>query len=188
MSIARLTEIFTKAAERITDGLSVINTDHAAIHKGMGFTAGDYISMTTGAVKSYCLTAPASKYMHIKNLSIQALGGSIKLEILKLPTVTVNTGTALVLTNKNDNSAVVSGSSIKPDPTFSDGTVWDTFYALSDSTNQSTGLTQINDNDNEELVTKAASTKYIIRLTNLTEVTVPVSWRIFFYEEDAGAY
>ena len=104
MSIARQTEIMEQQQESITKGVNNINSDHAIIHMGYGGLTDDYFTLGNGATKEYCFTCPTVLYPHFKNIKLQGLGGSVKLEILRGATVTVNTGTAVLITNPNDNA------------------------------------------------------------------------------------
>lgn len=188
MSTARQTEIFESWLENITGGIKNINSDHALIHDGIGMGFSIYnATMTTGQVKEYSFKAPTTKYAHVKNLTVQTLGGSVKMEILKGVTVTVDTGTAVPISNLNDNSTIVATATIKASPTYTGGTVWATSYALADSTNQTTGMGDYIENVNQELVTKSAGTYYVLKITNLTTDTIgPVVATGFFYEESEG--
>lgn len=173
--------------ENVTGGMPNINTDHALIHYGAGYSFTLYLTLAGAGTKSYCFTAPASLYVHIKNIAMQVLGASVRFELLKGATVTVDTGTAIALNNLNDNSTNTANSTLKEDPTYTGGTAARTLYALADSTNQFTGNATLNANPNEEYVTKAESTKYILKFTNLaasSSVTIAVD--AFFYEESKG--
>lgn len=172
--------------EGITGGVSNINSDHAAIHLGYGLNFSIYETLTTEQVLTYSFKAPTALYAHIKNISLQALGGSVKLELLAGVAVTVDTGVAVPITNLNDNSTFVNTSTIKKAPTFTGGTADKTIYALSDATNQSTGIANLAQNPNQEYVTKSEDTYYIIKITNLTTNNVPIAISGFFYEEPQG--
>lgn len=172
--------------ERITGGYTIINSDHGAIHLGYGALVSDIQTLGNGAVKEYCITTPVGLYPHFKNVSIKALGGSCKLELIKNPTVTDNTGASLNVQNPNDNSAYVAEMTIKEDPTYTGGTTWESIYALSDSTNQTTGNAETSTSDNQELIMKNGNEEYILKLTNLTTDTITVTWQGFWYEEPQG--
>lgn len=173
--------------EKLTRGLPNINTDHALIHKGYGYSFSFIINPLAGSgTAEYCLTAPSTRYIHLKNVNIQTLGSSIKVEILKDPTVTVNTGTAVSINNLNHNSTNTASSTLKASPTYTGGTVVRTVYALSDSTNQVTGYANINDNVNQEFITKSDNEQYIIKITNLTANDTIVTFDSFMYEESQG--
>lgn len=186
MSSDRQTEIMEQEQETITGGVTNINSDHSAIHMGFGAIVSDIQTLTNGAEKEYCITTPVELYPHFKNIVIKSLGGSIKLEIIKGATVTVNTGDALIVSNPNDNSSYVPEMTIKEDPTYTGGDVWDAIYALSDSTNQTTGNAETASNDNQELVMKNGNEQYIIKITNLTTDTIIVAFQAFWYEEPQG--
>ena len=182
----RATEIMEQQQEPLTNGINSINSDHSIIHMGYGGLADDYFTLTTGAVKEYCFTTPTALYPHFKNIKLQGLGGSVKLEVLKGATVTVNTGTSILVTNPNDNATYASTVTIKESPTYTGGTKWKAIYALSDATRQSTGNASTSDSENQELVMKNANEEYIIKITNLTTDTITVAWDAFWYDENKG--
>lgn len=181
-----LSELWSRTFEGITGGFTNINSDHGAIHLGYGAITGDIITLTSGAVKEYCITTPSVFYPHFKNLNLSGLGGNVQLEIIRGATVTVNTGTDVNITNPNDNSDTVPEMTIKEDPTYSGGTTWVSIYALSDSTNQTTGNAQVSTSPNQELVMKNKTEEYILKITNLTSSTIGVAWSAFWYEEPQG--
>ena len=173
--------------EKITNGIPNINTDHALIHMGYGFSFATIINTLTGSgTKAYCWTAPSTKYCHLKNVNIQTLGSSIQVDILSGASVTVNTGALIPINNLNDNSTTTAQSTIRESPTYTGGTSIRTLYALADSTNQTVGNANFNANPNEEFVTKNEEEQYIILVTNLTANATIVSIEAFMYEESTG--
>lgn len=175
-----------EVVEEITTAVTSINSDHALIHKGFGFNFSIYETLTTEQVRTYSFKAPTTGYAHIKNLVLQSLGGSVKMEILKDVAVTVDTGAVVSIVNANDNSTLTPTVTIKEEPTFTGGTVALGAYALSDSTNQSTGNASFALNTDEEFVSKSDDAYYVIKFTNLTTTNVPFTFRAFFYEEYLG--
>ena len=172
--------------EELTGGFTNIDSDHKLIHDGYGLAFTDYRTLTNAQVFSYSFKAPATRFVHLKNILLQSLGGSIKLEILNGVDVTVDTGTTVPLTNLNDNATNVCGCTMKEAPTFTGGTAVRTMYALADASNKYTGIANLAANPNEEYVTKSEETYYIIRLTNLTTDDIPVAISGFLYSEDKG--
>ncbi len=173
--------------EQLTGGMPNINTDHALIHQGYGYSFSILLNpLSDSTIKEYCLTAPSSRYIHLKNFNIQVLGSSISAEIIINPVVTINTGTAVAINNLNHNSALTAEATIKEDPTYTGGTSARAIYALSDSTNQVTGNADFNSNPNQEFVTKSNNEEYIFKITNLTSNDCVVSVDAFFYEETQG--
>ena len=173
--------------EQLTGGIPNINTDHALIHKGYGYSFSILLNTLAGsAVKEYCLTSPSDLFIHLKNFNIQVLGSSIKAEILVSPTVTVNTGAAVSISNLNHNSSLTAETTIKENPTYTGGTSARAIYALSDSTRQATGNADFNSNPNQEFITKDGNEQYILKITNLSSDDCLVSIDAFFYEETKG--
>jgi len=179
------TEIWGR--EQVTNGgVPVINTDHSAIHLDYGAIAGDYFTLTSEASKTYCLTTPESLYPHIKNIVLNVLGGTCKLEIFKDADVTVNTGTEVPIYNPNLAGSNVPKSTIKESPTYTGGTLClPPLVAMADSTNQVVASASIIQNPNQEFVFDK-NRQFIVKVTNLTEDTVSVTWDYFSYEEPKG--
>jgi len=175
-------------ADRITESLQVIPTDHAANHYGYGYKAGISITdLAAGASLSYCLTGGSNRFNHIKNLVASVLGSSARVEIIRGADVTVNTGTVIALNNTNDNSDRVAGSTLKASPTYTGGTVWDFLEIYAESTGTNAASSSLNLSSNEELVTKADSTPYILKITNIGTSNLKKAWlKLFFYEEPKG--
>jgi hypothetical protein len=123
-------DIMNEMQEFVTKGATTIDSDHSNIHKGLGAIAGDYLQMTAGEVKTYCFTCPIDSYQHFKNLRLDVLGSTVKLEILMGADVTVNTGTAVPISNPNDASTTVPAPTIKEDPTFTGGTIMELINRL----------------------------------------------------------
>jgi len=167
-------------------GVEVINTDHSAIHKDYGIIAGDYFTLTNGATKKYCLTTPESLFPHIKNIVLNALGGSCKIEIFSGADVTVNTGTAILLYNPNLAGSNTPESTIKASPTYTGGALClPPVVVMADSTNQTVASASFVQSANQEFVFEK-DTQYIIVVTNLTTDTIDVTWNLFGYEEPRG--
>lgn len=184
----KMTKLIKDAAEQLTGGLKEINTDHALIHDGYGMAFQIALaSMTTGQVLNYSFKTAAGKYPHLKNIKLQSIGASIKVELIDGITITADEGTAVPIVNQNRNSSIVAGSTIKAAPTF-EGTeeVFKTIYALADATNQSSGIADIVENSNQEMVLEPEHS-YLIRITNLVADTIGrVVVTGFFYEETGG--
>jgi hypothetical protein len=175
-------------ADGVTKSLMTTESDHTSNHYGYGYKANMNIqNLAAGQSLSWCLTAGSILFNHIKNINLSVLGSSVRLEILKGADVTVNTGSLVPLMNTNDNAENTPQSEIRANPTYSGGSVWDSLEAYADSTNQVIGSSSINGSVNEELVTKANSTKYILKITNIGTDPLQKAWlKLFFYEEPKG--
>ena len=181
-AVVRATALMELGHDGVSDAQITISTDRAWIHWGVGFTASSYDVMTTGEVVVYCFTTPTLNYVHFKNIHIQTLGGSVKVEILKGADVTANAGTALPVLNMNHVSDNAGTVTVKLAPTYTGGTVWFDTYSLADATNQSTGIGSFTQSDNKELVMKNGGEQYIFVITNLETENVPFYMRAFWYE------
>lgn len=179
-----------KGDEKITGGVTNINSDHVAIHKGYGYGFNIFESALAGqAVSEYSFKAPEKHYVHLKNIVIVTKGGNVKVEILKGVTVTADEGTAVSLNQLNDNSSNTADTTIKASPTYSGGTVWKTAIALADATNQTVGVGSFSLNPNQELVSKNNDEYYVIKITNLEADVIDaidVTLDGFLYEEPKG--
>lgn len=189
------------AHEGITGGISIINTDHRFIHKGIAFVAQlDIGTLAAEATESYSFKTPASKYLHFKNLKLSGVGASVKLEIMRGTTdnplvVDSAGGVATELTganNVNDNSTTVTGVVIKKTPTYTtnqDGEVWDLITIPGSSTNQFQSFADASFGDNFELVMKP-DTYYVLKVTNLSpalgDAASDVIVKMLWYEEEQG--
>ena len=174
------------AFEKITRGLTFINSDHSAIHKGWGAIASDYFTLANGASKTYCLTSSPENYPHFKNIVLNGLGGDVSIEIIRDATITLNTGTAITVANPNHNASQIPEMTIKESPTYSGGVSYPKTYALSDATRHSIGNASISTSENQELVFKTSEEQYILKVTNLTTSEITVAWSAFWYEEPLG--
>ena len=188
--------LLTSADEGLTGAVRVINTDHAYIHDGIGFKA--YLDIgELSTTEEYLIRPNEMKYLHFKNLTLQALGGTVKVSIKRgttaNPLVIDSDGSAATeLTgpnNLNDVSDATSGVVITKTPTYVDnqnGEEWAVIKVLGDATNQFTSVATTNANDNEELVFKN-NTPYILRVEPIgTETPENVFLTTFWYEEAEG--
>jgi hypothetical protein len=175
--------------ENITGALKIINSDHAQHHKGDGYKAYlEFTNLAAAGTLSYCFTTGVGSYVHMKNIDLNVLGSSCKVELLVDADVTVNTGTAIALNNTNHNTTNTAESTFKASPTYTGGTTWHQTQTLVDSTNQTTGHGQSSVNENDELVLKP-NTKYILKISNIGgDVIVRGFISIFMYEEGSGLY
>ena len=93
MSNTNLSDKLNSFYESVTGGLKSINTDHSAVHKGLGFCFHNRLTTLSNEVgsnkKVYRLKTPLDKYLHIKNMEIASQGSTIVLRIVEAPTITV---------------------------------------------------------------------------------------------------
>jgi hypothetical protein len=201
MSEARQTELQELEHESVVEAKTIINSDHAYIHRGIGFMASlDIGGLAAAAGESYSFKTPAAKYIHLKNLELIGIGAGVSLAIIRGttadPLVVASAGdVATELTgphNANDNTTTASGVVIKKTPTYTDnkdGAVWDSIRVLGTSTNQFKSTATEGYSDNFELVLKS-NTYYILTFTNLSagggDAATQVYARMFWYEENEG--
>src|SRR5210317_1541949 len=81
--------LLARAIESVTQGLKIINSDHAQHHLGNGYKGYiELATLTSGSSLEYCLTTAENVYVHSKNWTIQTVDSSVKVEILTGATVT----------------------------------------------------------------------------------------------------
>lgn len=179
--------IVRNVGERVTRGIRIINSDHALNHFGRGLKF--YLSPTSlvaAASLEYCFTTAVDYYIHFKNVQMSSFGSSLRFEVIRNPTVTLNTGTLINISNTNDNSTYVHTTTLRATPTYNSGTSWHYFDVLVDTSNPSTSLNSYTANENEEIIFKK-NTQYIFKLTNIGTATITRAFiAAFFYEEDLG--
>lgn len=194
----RTTEILEDASEFITRALRVINTDHSYIHDGIGYKA--FIYQATLAEGYYLIKTPANKYIHFKNIKLQAMGGAIRLSVRRStvtnPIVIDSEGSVISQpelvgpNNLNDTYGEASGTVIKKTPTFitsQEGEDWFVVHVLGDTTNQFVSVSDSKISDNEEVVMEKDS-YYSIKLEKIgTDVAINVCLSMFWYEEELGS-
>ncbi len=173
--------------ENITGALKIINSDHAQHHLGNGYKAYlEFTNLAAAGTLNYCFTTAAGNYDHMKNIDLNVLGSSCKVELLIDADVTVNTGTAIALNNTNHNTTNTATSTLKATPTYTGGTTWHQVQVLADSTVQSNHSVKSSVNENDELVLKP-DTDYILKITNIgTDAITRGFISMFFYEEVSG--
>lgn len=189
--------VLETADEGITHGLRSINTDHGAIHLGWGYCAHLYhADLAQNAKKVYRYKAPTTKYAHIKSIQVNSAGATVRVRLVKNPTITV-AGTEIdCICNLNHNSNSVAESKIYDgDAEFTGGETWcqivihgDTVGTGTDA-NKSKSSGSFIQSDYLEYVTKSGGEDYIIEIENIDTKNVPaldISIDMFFYEEPQG--
>jgi len=190
--------VLNSAQEEITNGLNTINSDHAAIHKGIGFCMHlYYASLAYNVKKVYRFKGPTYLYAHIKSIQVTAEGATISIKLIRNAVIT-NAGTevANAIQNLNDNSIVTPQSKIYDSSvTYTGGTIWCQVIVHGDTTgvgvdaNKSRGSGSFTQNDYLEYVTKSGNTDYILEIENIDIKNNPalgISINMFFYEEECG--
>lgn len=182
--------------EPITGGFKGINTDHAAIHKGLGYRVHLFhASLAQGAKKVYRVKGPTTKFAHIKSIVVNSEGATISVKLLRGVTITV-AGTELeTITNMNDNATDVNELRVFEDSTYNGGSVWSMIVANGDTAgtgvdaNRSRTAGSFIQSEYLEYVTKSGGAEYIIEVENIDSKANPAlstSIDMFFYEEPYG--
>ena len=122
MSEARQTQIMEGQREQFAGALKTIDNDHAYIHDGIMFVAYDKPTILSGEAVEYAFKTPVVGYVHYRLARITTSADKVETTIYEDAVYTG--GTLLEISNKNRNSANVSGVVIGKNPTFSnDGTL-----------------------------------------------------------------
>ena len=176
------------AFERVTGGVKVIDTDHAMVHEKKAFSA--HIELATlPATVEYLFMASAELYIHFKNIRLQAVGGTVRMTVLRGATIT-DPGTSgppdlIGPNNLNDAlGAPASTVAITKGVTYTGGTVWDILKVLGSSTNQFVSVAYTQMSPNYELAMRR-SAPYILRIEKVgADTPANVTVNMFWYEED----
>lgn len=185
--------------ERVTGAFSEINTDHQYIHEGIAFKTELYLTtLAHSTTATFSLVTPESKYLHLKDMSLNATAATVKLTLVRgtadSPLVLDSAGTAateiLGPNNVNDVSQKVTGVVIKKNPTYvtgQDGEDWDYMLASGTATNQVRTSMNTSNSPNFEYVLKPA-TPYVLKLQNMSGsvAATDVLLSMFWYEEDGA--
>lgn len=174
--------------ERVTEGLPVIDTNHAQIHAGNAYSIGAYFNIAAAGKVDLTVTIPANAYVHFQALNINSDGGNTVTISFFENTVLNATpgGTAITPVNRRRLPTVpVSVLSLLKDATITtDGTLLDTIVLPKSSSPSAGG--SVTRADEVEWVLNPGS-KYTFRIANTGATTaVNVNFRPFWYEE-AGA-
>jgi hypothetical protein len=165
--------------ERVTNGFSVITTDHGFIHEGIAYTLSG--TATVDTTYSLAFTTPADNYLHFKPLGVSSTGGPVTVTIVEGATFVG--GSDATPRNRNRLYADASATTCKVGVTPSGGTV--IFTGIIPSTtsgNQRIGATS---EAAEEWVLKQ-STVYIMTLSEAATGTVLCGYELFWYEEESA--
>ncbi|MGM0409199.1 MAG: hypothetical protein ACQEQF_00435 [Bacillota bacterium] len=182
-------------ADKITEAMNNINTDHSYIHRGIGYQTEFKIpSLTAGSSKSLLLKTGVDKYNHIKNIGLNGLGASLRVEIKNSFSGSniTNSGSELLdINNLNDNINNPAKSELRTSGvsfTGTSGSSWHSFEIKGNSAGNQVTSGELSQNPNEEIVTKNDS-YYHIKILNISSAddAVDVYFRMFLYEEKYGS-
>jgi hypothetical protein len=171
------------------------NSDHSAIHYGMGMCLHLYeASLAAEGKQVYRFKGPDTLYAHIKGIEVSGQGASCAVRLIRNATIT-DAGVEVegAIQNLNDNSDVEPESKVyDSNVTYTGGTVWCEKIIHGDT--DGTGVKKVQSgasfvqNVNLEYVTKSEGTDYILEIENLddTNELAHLSVNMFFYEEPEG--
>lgn len=171
------------------------NSDHSAIHYGLGMGLNLYLSsLAAGQKQIYRINGPETLFAHIKNVEVSGQGATFAVRLIKEPTITTaGVLIANAIQNLNHNSDVVPQSSVYgTDVAYSDGVVWrqKIIHGYTDSSGNKfiQGANSFIQNPNIEYVTTDGNADYILEIENLdlANALSHLDIAMFFYEEPLG--
>src|SRR6056297_774374 len=122
MSTARITEILNYSLEHLTKFLTIIDSDHAYIHDGIGFSvvgttaisgSGTYkLQFTTPDVEDIDVYNSGQRYIHWRPANIISTDGAFQWELFEGST-TISGGTSATVLNRNRTSDRTANMSVK---------------------------------------------------------------------------
>jgi len=169
-----------KFEEHSDYAMRTIETEHAWIHKGNGFVAGN-LNLAVANNASVEILVESANSMHA--LVQVAGGGDLIVRFFEDTTKTV--GTPLTVFNKNRYSSIVSGAAISHTPTGSgDGTEFPPALVAGGSGGNAQGGQS--DSFGREWILNGTK-KYLMRITNISGVSVAISANLEWYEPEAVA-
>lgn len=195
MSIDKLNQtVQENFLEKVTGGLSNINTDHGAIHKGyLYYTNLEIASLASTATSYFLLEAPTNLYMHIKGATLSALGSSVKLRVFRNINEITAKGTEQtnISKNTNDNSSSTSDAKFYSGPTTTGGLTDKWFEAIAYGStlagNNTVGNINSLGNPNIEWVSANGNKQYLLEIENIgSETATDIELNFFHYEELTG--
>ncbi|MHA1325547.1 MAG: hypothetical protein ACTSRL_22360, partial [Candidatus Helarchaeota archaeon] len=137
-------------------------------HRGKLFsTVISLIDIAAGAKFTYSFTPSAGVYVHLKNVTVNAYGATLRLRFLKNASVTDPGLTTLTANNFNDNSSNSSQVVIKDSPSYTGGDIWLELAVGGSTSNQATIGDIISHVIGAELILKP-STTYIVEFENIS--------------------
>jgi hypothetical protein len=180
--LARLLSIAEDENEYLTKFKATISSDHAYIHKGIGFSfLGTTGALAAAGTYSISFKTPPNKTIHFRPVGFYATGNAMELRIAEKSTVADGTpGTPI---NRSRVSKQNSFVAIKTGVTLSgEGTIIDAFYAGTQGQGSS-GTGGLGVPADEEMVLLRDET-YSIRIANIGSTTASTGYfRLFWYEE-----
>jgi hypothetical protein len=180
--LSRLLSIAEDENEYLTKFKATISSDHAYIHKGIGFSfLGNSGSLAAGAAYSVSFKTPPNKTIHLRPTGFYAIANAMELRIAEKSTVTGGTAGAPI--NRNRLSKQNTFVNIAIGITLSaEGSVVDSFYAGAQGVG-GRGEGGLGVPADEEMVLLRDET-YSIRIANIGSTTASTGYfRLFWYEE-----
>lgn len=170
-------EVFT--VDGIIGAFRIMQDNHQLVHRGKLFSSLiSAANLDAGEQKIVSFKTPSDKFVHFKDIYLNAFGATVRLRLLKDSTVTDEGTNPYTINNLNDNSTLSAGSEIKDNPSYSGGTVWLETIVGGNTTNQSATGGMLSQVAGAEMVTKP-NTVYIFELENIDTSNTAVYVSVF---------
>jgi hypothetical protein len=169
--------------ELVTGGFKIINSDHANIHAGQGYSiSGIFAAVANAGVVNYAFKTPtvaSGKYVHLKFKEFYATANKVRMDFYEAPTNAPINGGDLVAVNRRriGSPPATSMQAIKSAMTL------DLTGATTLNVEQ---FTSANARTMDMEFVLKPDTWYIRTFTNGTGGAADISFFEFWYEEDAG--
>lgn len=178
-------------AEQYSKAIKIITTEHAWVHAGKGFVAGELWNEGAAIADNASVEVliQAGNTMHV--IANIVVGGDSEVRYFKGTTFSA-AGTSLTAFNKNDNSTITSSSTITHTPTLTaDGTQFPPKF-IPGGTSGGAGpgggggsLAGGSDGSfSSEFILKSGE-DYLIRITNRANATITIGVSVEWYEPNA---
>lgn len=180
-------ELLAAAAERFTNALKVITTDHSYIHDKKAFTiSGRIATIAASATYTFSFRTPATgKYIHWRPASLVALGNTVEGRLSEGAEVTA--GTVVKPFNRSRVGTIPESkvvTKIGATLTTEGGAIFD--YLMAGSGGAPAASRSSKDGAEQELVLKP-DTVYAYRIENIGTISdAMVVYNFMWYEEDQG--
>ena len=174
--------------ETFTGYCATIDSDHAYIHKGLGFQYPCTFSLGNAATKGCIIKTPnadtAGRYIHWRPTRVASSAAAVKIELYESPTYSGGSQLSGIV-NMNRNSTRT------PENILWDGTLTITdngdlisIDIVGGGGNPSSVAGGTGGNENEILL--ASNKEYLLLFTNITTTTTQISADLYWYEEGQG--
>lgn len=173
-----------RAMDPYVHASTTIEALHRMTHDGFVFHAsGKVTGMIDDNVDDFLISVPAGTFPHFQRFRMFMGRGDVDVLVYEGTTTSADGG-AITTNNTNRTSTNTPGVDLFSAPTVTDvGTLVHTSWLPPTSAGQGqSGATGISGETNGEEWVLAPSTKYLIRITNLSGATIDYAYEMLWYE------